>query len=70
MDMIIAYAVKRNFNVDADSYVLVKCEGRSYKSEIVKDSQEPEWNFSVILYRYKPDVGIKVNKYQRKSKVN
>ena len=36
---------------EADPYVLIKCEGKRFKSEPVKNNQNPVWNFSVLLYR-------------------
>ena len=44
----------------ANPYVVVKCEGSKYRSEAVRSSLNPEWKFSVVLYRYKPAKGIKI----------
>lgn len=44
----------------ADPYVYVKCEGEKRRSEPVKNSLDPTWNFSVVFYRKKPDKPIKV----------
>ena len=52
--------------LEADPYVFVKCEGKSVKSEAVKNNQNPEWKFSVIFYRYKPKKGIKIQIWNRK----
>ena len=48
------------FVSDPDCYVVVKCEGVTLKSSPVKNSLNPEWNYSVILYRHKPERGYKV----------
>jgi len=58
--------VKQDIIGEADPYVFVKCEGKSVKSEAVKNNQNPEWKFSVIFYRYKPKKGIKIQIWNRK----
>ena len=52
--------LKQDILGGADPYVLIKCEGEKLRSESVKNSLDPEWNFSVILYRHKPATGIKI----------
>lgn len=44
----------------ADPYVYVKCEGQTAKSEIVKSSLEPKWDFSAVFYRKKPEKPLKI----------
>ena len=39
------------YHSEADPYVLIKCEGERFKSEPIRNSQNPVWNFSVLLYR-------------------
>lgn len=51
---------KQDMIGQADPYVYIKCEGYRQKSEIVKNSLEPKWDFSVILYRKKPEKPIKI----------
>ena len=45
---------------EADPYVYVKCEGQTAKSEIVKSSLEPKWDFSAVFYRKKPEKPLKI----------
>ena len=47
----ISRTVCQEYYSEADPYVLVKCEGQKFKSEPVKNNQNPVWNFSVLLYR-------------------
>jgi len=44
----------------ADPYVYIKCEGYRVKSEPVKSSLDPKWDFSVLFYRKRPDKPIKI----------
>jgi len=44
----------------ADPYVYIKCEGATAKSEIVKSSLEPKWDFSAVFYRKKPEKPLKI----------
>jgi len=44
----------------ADPYVYIKCEGTTAKSEIVKSSLEPKWDFSAVFYRKKPEKPLKI----------
>ena len=44
------------FLLALDTFVVIKCEGQTLKSSIVKGNDTPEWNFCVILYRKKPDL--------------
>ena len=45
---------------EADPYVFLKCEGVTKKSEPIKNSISPVWNYSVLFYRRKPDKPIKI----------
>ena len=45
---------------EADPYVYIKCEGYRVKSEPVKSSLDPKWDFSVLFYRKRPDKPIKI----------
>ena len=38
----------------------IKCEGKTAKSRVKKDSLNPEWNYSAIFYRRKPQQPIVV----------
>ncbi|CAH1781191.1 unnamed protein product [Owenia fusiformis] len=38
----------------ADPYAIVHCEGQQYYTPVVKDTTNPEWGTSVILYRKNP----------------
>jgi len=51
---------KQDMMGQADPYVYIKCEGYKRKSEAVKNSQEPNWDFSVLFYRKKPEKPIKI----------
>jgi len=51
---------KQDMMGQADPYVYIKCEGYKRKSEAVKNSQEPKWDFSVLFYRKKPEKPIKL----------
>eukprot|EP00092_Neocalanus_flemingeri_P028100 GFUD01030512.1.p1 GENE.GFUD01030512.1~~GFUD01030512.1.p1 ORF type:complete len:655 (+),score=129.40 GFUD01030512.1:209-2173(+) len=44
----------------ADPYVYIKCEGYKTRSEMVKSSLDPKWDFSVLFYRKKPEKPIKI----------
>ena len=52
--------VKQDMIGGADPYVFITCEGVKLRSEAVKSSLNPEWKFSVILYRHNPAKGIKI----------
>ncbi|XP_070538573.1 calpain-5-like [Ptychodera flava] len=43
------------FGGGADPYAYIKCEGDTYKSPVKKGTLNPEWNFSVLLFRKKPE---------------
>jgi len=51
---------KQNVIGQADPYVYITCEGFKGRSATVKNSLDPEWDFSVIFYRKKPEKPIKV----------
>ena len=57
--------LKQDLIGGADPYVFIKCEGAKLRSEPVKNSLNPEFNFSVILYRHKPAKGIKIQIWNR-----
>ena len=57
--------LKQDLIGGADPYVLIKCEGAKLRSEPVKNSLNPEFNFSVILYRHNPAKGIKIQIWNR-----
>ncbi|XP_071950626.1 calpain-5-like [Antedon mediterranea] len=42
---------KQDLKGGADPYVYINCEGHKVRSEIKKDSLNPEWDFSAIFYR-------------------
>jgi len=44
-------ANSRKFHNGPDTYCIIKCEGKSLKSSVVKDSTEPTWNLKAIFYR-------------------
>lgn len=41
-------------------YCTVKCEGEAVKSHMIKNKDNPEWNFKCIFYRKKPDEHINI----------
>jgi len=43
-----------------DPYAYVKCEGRTAKSRVHKDTLNPVWDFSVVFHRRDPSKPIKV----------
>jgi len=51
---------KQDMIGQADPYVYLKCEGYKQTSQIVNNSLEPKWDFSVIFYRKKPEKPIKI----------
>ena len=57
--------LKQDLIGGADPYVFIKCEGAKLRSEPVKNSLNPEFNFSVILYRHNPAKGIKIQIWNR-----
>ena len=57
--------LKQDLMGGADPYVFIKCEGVKLRSEPVKNSLNPEFNFSVILYRHNPAKGIKIQIWNR-----
>lgn len=36
---------------EADPYCVIKCEGSKFKTSVVKNSQNPEWNEAFLIYR-------------------
>ena len=57
--------LKQDLIGGADPYVLIKCEGAKLRSQPVKNSLNPEFNFSVVLYRRNPAKGIKIQIWNR-----
>ena len=43
-----------------DPYAYVKCEGRTAKSRVDRDTLNPVWNFSVVFHRRDTSKPIKV----------
>ena len=42
------------FLIEADPYCIVQCENKKYRSAVIQDCQNPEWNFQVLFYRRNP----------------
>ena len=43
-----------------NTFVSVKCEGESVKSQTIKNKDSPQWDFKAIFYRKKPDEHINI----------
>jgi len=39
---------------DVNSYCIIKCEGKSVKLSVVRNSSQPEWNTAAVFYRKSP----------------
>ncbi|XP_077987737.1 calpain-5-like isoform X2 [Glandiceps talaboti] len=48
------------FGGGADPYAYIKCEGDTYKSPVKKGTLNAEWNYSVLLFRKKPERPITI----------
>ena len=48
------------YQLGCDPYLVVKCEGETVRSPVLKDTVSPTFNFSVLFYRKFPQKPIKV----------
>ncbi|MCL4135333.1 UNVERIFIED_CONTAM: hypothetical protein GTU68_052016 [Idotea baltica] len=48
------------FGGEPDPYCIIRCEGETLKTPVVKASVNPEWDYTAIFYRAKPENPIVV----------